>query len=205
MLNNTKEKNGLIMKKCIFSILFCFFIYPCFTSAGNRDDFKTVPTSEPSIVNHRSCGDGTCGGKEGSENGEFRGPSGIAADSAGNIYVADTRNDRIQKFDRNGKFIAVLGSSGTGEGNLGNPGDVAVDADGNVYVDTRNFRIQKFDKDGNYAASWGPESEIGSGFIREPVGIAVDSAGNVYVADAWQSLILKYDANGNFITAWEIL
>ena len=55
---------------------------------------------------------------------------------------------------------------------------------------------------GNYAASWGPESEIGSGFIREPVGIAVDSAGNVYVADAWQSFILKYDADGNFISAW---
>ena len=122
------------MRKCIFSILFCFLIHPFVTSAGNGDDFKTASTSEPSYSEPQIMWGRNMWGKEGSKNGEFKGPSGIAVDSAGNIYVADTRNDRIQKFDRNGKFIAVLGSSGTGEGKLANPGDVAVDADGNVYV-----------------------------------------------------------------------
>ena len=97
------------MKKCFFSILFCFFIYPYFTSAGNWDDFKTVTTLEQSYSETRSVWERNMWGKDGSENGEFRGPSGIAVDTAGNIYVADTGNDRIQKFNRNGKFIAAWG------------------------------------------------------------------------------------------------
>ena len=51
-----------------------------------------------------------------SGNGQFNVPAGVAVDHAGNVYVADQGNNRIQKFDSIGKFIATWGSSGSGNG-----------------------------------------------------------------------------------------
>jgi len=69
----------------------------------------------------------------------------VAVDSSGNVYVADTNNHRIQKFDSGGSFQAKWRSYGSGDGQFNCPGGVAVDSSGNVYVaDTINHRIQKF-------------------------------------------------------------
>ena len=81
----------------------------------------------------------------GSGNGELIQPSGVATDGSGNVYVADTGDHRIQKFDASGVFLATWGSHGTGNGQFDSPTGVATDGSGNVYVaDTRNHRIQKF-------------------------------------------------------------
>jgi len=75
-------------------------------------------------------------GSPGSADAQFIRPSGVATDAAGNVYVADPGNSRIQKFTSTGTYITQWGSFGNGNG---------VDAAGNVYVaDTRNNRIQKF-------------------------------------------------------------
>lgn len=58
----------------------------------------------------------------------------IAMDRSGNMYVADTGNDRIQKFDNSGTFITEWGSKGDGDGQFNYPADIAVDRSGNVYV-----------------------------------------------------------------------
>ena len=77
-------------------------------------------------------------------------------DTSGNVYVANTSNDRIQKFDANGRFLTTWGSQGSGDGQFDEPGGVAVGADGAVYVaDTVNHRIQKFSSDGALLAVWG--------------------------------------------------
>ncbi|MEM2760711.1 MAG: hypothetical protein QXW73_07990, partial [Nitrososphaerales archaeon] len=55
-------------------------------------------------------------GSFGSADGQFRAPSGVAVDSSGNVYVADTNNNRIQKFTSTGTFLTKWGSSGTGNG-----------------------------------------------------------------------------------------
>ena len=66
-------------------------------------------------------------------------------DSSGNVYVSDSENDRMQKFDSSGNFLLKWGSQGTGDGQFQSPKGVAVDSSGNVYVaDTNNSRIQKF-------------------------------------------------------------
>jgi len=66
-------------------------------------------------------------------------------DLSGNIYVADTGNNRIQKFDTNGKFITDWGFPGSGRGEFAYPFGIAVGPSGNVYVaDTGNSRIQVF-------------------------------------------------------------
>jgi hypothetical protein len=72
----------------------------------------------------------------------------VAIDSADNVYVADTYNHRIQKFDSDGTFLTKWGSSGAGDGQFRYPKGVAVDSADNVYVaDAYNHRIQKFGED----------------------------------------------------------
>ena len=84
-------------------------------------------------------------GSEGSGEGQFVRPSQIAVDSSGNVYVADGGNDRIQKFDSSGNFLATWGSYGEGNGQLSYPESIAVDSSGNVYVaDGGNDRVQTF-------------------------------------------------------------
>ena len=70
----------------------------------------------------------------GSGNGKFDYPCGVAVDGQGKVYVADTHNNLIQKFDSNGGFLAQWGGSGSGDGQFANPRSVAVNGQGNLYV-----------------------------------------------------------------------
>src|SRR5438876_1123667 len=92
----------------------------------------------------------TTGRSLGSGPGQFRGADGVAVDRNGNVFVADTDNERIQKFDNGGTFLTTWGSAGTGPGQFNVP-RVAVDGSGNVFVaDAFNNRIQKFDNGGTF-------------------------------------------------------
>ncbi len=144
----------------------------------------------------------TAWGSVGSGNGQFNTPIGVAVDAAGNVYVTEEVNQRIQKFDSNGNFLLKWGNSGSGNGQFHDPLGIAVDAMGNVYVaDTENNRIQKFDANGNFLLKWGGGG-IGNGQFNQPIDIAVDVVGNVYVADFSNHRIQKFDSNGNFLLKW---
>ena len=100
----------------------------------------------------------TSWGSYGSGEGQFLWPSGITVGVDGNVYVADTLNNRIQVFTLMGVFLRQWGNTGTGtgEGELNQPADVATDAGGDVYVaDTWNHRIQVFSAGGVFRRSWG--------------------------------------------------
>jgi DNA-binding beta-propeller fold protein YncE len=144
----------------------------------------------------------TTWGSEGDGEGQFRNPQGIAVDSAGNVYVADTNNHRIQKFSPSGTLLATWGSAGSGDGQFQGPQGIAIDSAGNVYVaDTQNHRIQKFDSSGEFVAKWG---SIGAGLdqFNWPRGLAVDAAGNLYVADYLNDRVLKFTSSGTFVDGW---
>ncbi|MDW8275139.1 MAG: 6-bladed beta-propeller, partial [Candidatus Nitrosocaldus sp.] len=83
-------------------------------------------------------------GREGSGDGEFMFPNGVAVDSNGNIIVADTFNNRIQVFDSNGNFLFKFGREGSGDGEFMFPTGVAARGDVLAVVDTGNNRVQLF-------------------------------------------------------------
>ncbi|MBF0592497.1 MAG: hypothetical protein HQL02_10465 [Nitrospirae bacterium] len=132
----------------------------------------------------------------------FSYPSGIAVDGSGNVYVADSANNRIQEFTSDGKFLAKWGSYGDGNGQFYGPYAIALDGSGNVYVaDRDNHRIQKFTADGKFLAKWGNKGS-GYGSFYTPSGIAIDGVGNVYVADTLNNRIQKFTSDGEFIATW---
>jgi len=89
-------------------------------------------------------------GGQGSGPGKFHGPEGLCFDEKGYIYIVDSGNHRVQKFDINGRFILKFGSKGKYEGQLSNPTDV-VFRKGMLYVtDTGNRRIACYDDSGNF-------------------------------------------------------
>ena len=118
------------------------------------------------------------------------------------MYVADTGNNRVQKFDANGVFLSKWGSFGTGNGQFNGPYGIVADATGNVYVaDSGNNRIQKFDAGGNFLLKWGAFG-TGNSQFKSPTDVGVDTTGNVYVTDAFNYRVKKFDSNGAFLAAW---
>ena len=102
-------------------------------------------------------------GSYGSREGQFIYPYGIATDAAGDVYVADTANARIQKFTASGVFLGSWGGHGRGPGRFFTPTSVATDPAGFVYVadagepypDSGGARVQKFTAAGEFVAEWG--------------------------------------------------
>jgi tripartite motif-containing protein 71 len=138
-------------------------------------------------------GAGGSNGASGSGPGEFDHPEAVAVDGAGDIYVADTGNNRIVELSPSGSALAQWGSRGTGDGRFHSPSGIALDAAGNVYVvDSENDRIEVFDSGGHFLEKWG-ERGIGPGEFSFPTAIAVDCAGDVYVADTNNNRVERFD------------
>jgi len=138
-------------------------------------------------------------GVRGSGNGELNGPSGIAFDYEDNVYIADTHNNRVQKFTAGGEFIFSFGSKGADEGQLDLPWGVTVAPSGDVYVaDWGNDRIQQFSADSEFIATYGVSGRGDGEFLR-PSGVAVDERGYLYVSDWGNERIQILDTDGAFL------
>jgi len=141
-------------------------------------------------------------GLSGAGDGQFSFPKGIAFDSAGNVYVADSNNHRIQKFDSTGTFLTKWGSVGTDDDQFVRPFGVAVDSSDNVYVVQRdNDRVKKFDSSGTFLTKWG-SSGSGDGQFQTLRDVAVDSSDHVYVVDEDNDRVQKFDSTGTFLRMW---
>ena len=124
-------------------------------------------------------------------------PYGIALDSNQDIYVVDSGNSEIKKFDSSGYLLNSWGTFGSDEGEFKNPIGIFIDSDFVHIADTGNSRIQTFDNDGTFIKSWG-FSTIESQTLRNPVAISVDDSGIFYVADFNLNKIPKFDSEGNY-------
>ncbi len=140
----------------------------------------------------------------------FRHPRGVAVDSAGNLYVADTSNSTIRKSTPAGVVTTLVGTAardgsadGTGTAaRLSLPSGVAVDSTGNVYV-ADDCGIRKVTSDGAVTTLAGAPRDCGSAdgtgaaaSFEGLHGVAADGAGNVYVADSFNSTLRKVTPAG---------
>jgi len=122
----------------------------------------------------------------------------VAVDSQNNLYVLDSGDLKIKKFDSNGNLIMSWGSIGSSDQKLQNPSGIFVDAR-NVHVaDKGNGRIVTYDTDGNFLGFWGT-SDIDSQSLRNPDDIVLDSFGTFFIADTGWNKILKFDEFGKFV------
>jgi sugar lactone lactonase YvrE len=141
-------------------------------------------------------------------------PCGLSLDAFGNLYIADTTNDRIRKVDTRGIITTVAGRTGTGHlgdngpatnAYLSSPFDVALDTNGNFYIaDYGNNKIRKVDTNGIITTVAGTGSAFFGGDggqaknaeLNHPAGVALDFAGNLFIADSSNNCIRKIDTKG---------
>jgi len=110
-------------------------------------------------------------------------PYGVAADAAGNVYIADTRDNAVEEWS------ASTGKETTLVAGLNSPYGVAVDGSGNVYIaDTGNNAVEE------WSAATGQETTLVSSGLNNPWGLAVDGLGNVYIADSGNNAIKEWNA-----------
>ena len=141
----------------------------------------------------------------------FNGPSGVAVAPNGDIWIVDGHrggNNRLVRFSKDGKFIRALGggvgSESAEPGRFNDPHDIAIDAQGRIFVaDRGNNRTQIFDQDGNFIAQW---TQFG-----RPSGIFIDANDIIYVGDGmsnaqwnpgWERGIRIGDAKTGWVTSF---
>jgi len=199
------------------------FEWPCGIAISPEGYIYIVDRDNDCIQEFDSTGNfmGKFGSQRDPENtifpGQFYAPGGIALDMHGNIYVADSGNDRIQKFDSRHRYIGEWGEHGLNDGQFCHPSGISVDIDEDVYV--TDYLIQKFDSDGNFISKLYIEFSRDGAMYHDLGDIEVDSSGNIYVLGVlnsgeevgdkpaiddipWISFVHKCDSSGKLITQW---
>lgn len=134
--------------------------------------------------------------------GQFRNPEGVAVSPAGEVYVADSGNDRVQRFAADGAFVGAWGSTGAGDGQFNEPRGVAVGPDGTVFVtDTTNNQVSAFTAAGVFLRRWGTTGS-GDGQFNDPRGVAVGADGTVFVTDTTNRQVSAFTSEGVFVRRW---
>ncbi len=138
-------------------------------------------------------------------------PSGVAVDSSGNVYIADTGHDRVDEVNSSGALTFFAGTGTAGQPTAGpatssdvDPAGLAVDSSGNVYIaDRGNSRVEKVTSSGTLSIIAGTGTAgaptagaATSSKLNGPFGIAVDASGNVYIGDLGNSEVEKVTSSG---------
>lgn len=146
---------------------------------------------------------GVTDGQAASGEGQFWGPRDVAVDGEGNVYVTDTGNKRVQKFDSDGNFVGQWGGAGAAAGQFSEPVGIAVsNTTGDIFVaDTWNRRVQRFDSDFNPVEEWSVQGWDSESVVNKPY-IALDDEDNVYVTAPESYQVIEFDNQGELLVVW---
>jgi DNA-binding beta-propeller fold protein YncE len=136
---------------------------------------------------------GTGGTKHASTDpGDFARPAGVAVDSDGNLYVADTLNNRVEIFDGDGKFVSTFGKAGDGPGYFSRPKGVAIDSDGHIWVtDGMQDRVQVFNRDAQLLITFGGHGLL-PGMFQGITGIIIDKQNRVFTSEIFPGRVQQF-------------
>jgi sugar lactone lactonase YvrE len=124
--------------------------------------------------------------------GDFAKPTGLAVDRDGDLYVADTLNNRIEVFDADGKFISTFGKAGDGPGYFARPKGVAIDNDDHIWVaDGMQDRVQVFNKEARLLIAFGGHGLL-PGQFQGLVGIATDKNNRVFTSELFPGRVQQF-------------
>ena len=190
-----------------------FFIADSYNQRIRKVDTNGIISTVAGTSPRGFSGDG-----EAATNAQLNTFYGVAVDGIGNLFIADTFNNRIRKIDTNGIITTVAGSSAfgfSGDGGaatnaaISTPWAVACDSAGNLFIaDLFNRRIRKVDTNGTISTVAGNGGYAYSGdggtatnaSISAPYALTVDSIGNIFVADSLYQRIRKVNTNGIITT-----
>jgi len=134
-------------------------------------------------------------GERGTADGQFHSPIGLAIDAEDVLYTTEFRNNRVQRFSTEGKFLGKFPVEEM-------PGGIAVDREGAVYVAPMlKHKICVYDRDGKLLREWGQKGTA-DGEFDQPGGIAIAADGTVYVADQVNRRIQAFTPEGKFLRTW---
>jgi len=192
------EKLRMYIRKDIVNQIWNYGVTPSAPSVAEVDPYasKMIDLQPEKVI-----------GQSGTEEGQFNAPRAMAMGLDGSIYIADSRNNRIQHIASNGTVFQVWGTysnilkGDAPPGTFNEPWGIAVGLDGSVYVaDTWNYRIQKFTSNGLFVTMWNsygdpnqPTSFYG------PRGIAVNKLGQVLVTDTGNDRVVIFDSAGKYL------
>ena len=138
-------------------------------------------------------------GQQGSGDGMFHYPLGVALNERDEIVVADEFNHRVQVFDSNGTFLKYFGHQGKNAGEFSHPFGIAIDKDRNIFIsEWGNHRVQILSWEGRHLGSFGGQGSLDSQ-LSYPFGLSLDSNGHVIVADTGNKLIKVFTPDGRFV------
>ena len=138
-------------------------------------------------------------GHQGSGEGMFINPLGVAINDKDEIVVVDQCNHRVQVFDINGTFLRSFGHRGGNVGEFNYPNGIAIGKDRNILVSEYwNHRVQIFSGEGRHLGSFGGKGSLDSQLLN-PRGLSLDSTGNVIVADTGNKMIKIFTLDGKFV------
>ncbi|MDX8403484.1 MAG: NHL repeat-containing protein [Mariprofundaceae bacterium] len=141
-------------------------------------------------------------------------PAGIGIGPDDALWVTDFDQDKIFRFNSEGKLLASWGKAGDRPGELDSPADIAVDSRGFIYVvDEYHHKVQKFSDDGTFILAWGKKGKVNvvrsalnflmpgghNGEFYYPSRIAIAPNDHVYISDAYNNRVQVFDSHGLFI------
>jgi sugar lactone lactonase YvrE len=151
---------------------------------------------------------------------QLQSPQSVALDPSGNLYIADTTNDRVRKVDNEGIITTFAGDGSRGYGGDGGPATsaqlhfptgVVVQGSGNVFIsDTANHAIRRVDASGRietvagrppFSDSYGDGGSAPYAALRQPAGIGLDAAGNLYIADVGNHRVRRVETSYLWISS----